>query len=659
MRASALILAVAPLAVAPLAVAAAQAPDTLGTPQNLVVEEVPPIPGALPGEVQRYTESRSAFYVDWHPTKREMLIATRFGNVSQVHSLRSPLGARTQVTFFQEPVTSASYEPRKAAFFVFARDVGGDEFAQLYRYDLADGATTLLTDGGRSQNGAVRWSTIGDRIAYASTRRNGADRDIWLMNPADPKIDRILHQVSGGGWSPLDWSSDDRRLLVLEYLSVNRSRLWVVDVATGGRTQATPETERDTVSYGGAEFTPDGRNVYLTTDAGSEFKRLARLDLASKRITPLSGDIPWDVESFDMAPDGRTVAFETNEAGISRLYLLDVGSGRVRPVTGIPTGVIAGLEWHRTGRYLAFSLSFARSAYDVYVLDSTSGAVTRWTESELGGIVAERLAEPTLIRWPSFDRREITGLYYRPPTRFTGKRPVVVSIHGGPESQARPGFLGRSNYYLNELGAALILPNVRGSRGYGKSFVKLDNGMKREESVRDIGALLDWIAKQPELDAGRVMVTGGSYGGYMTLAVATNYADRICCALDVVGISNFVTFLENTESYRRDLRRAEYGDEREPEMRAFMERIAPVNNARKITRPLFVVQGANDPRVPRSEAEQMVAKVRENGGPVWYLLAQDEGHGFQKKGNADYLFYSTVLFMRRFLIGQAEQTSLP
>jgi dipeptidyl aminopeptidase/acylaminoacyl peptidase len=257
------------------------------------------------------------------------------------------------------------------------------------------------------------------------------------------------------------------------------------------------------------------------------------------------------------------------------------------------------------------------------------------------------------VKWKSFDGREISGFYYRPAARFTGKRPVIINIHGGPEGQARPSFLGRTNYYLNELGVAVIYPNVRGSLGYGKSFVKLDNGMRREDSVKDIGALLDWVTTQPELDASRVLVTGGSYGGYMTLASATHYNDRICCSVDVVGISNFNTFLKNTESYRRDLRRVEYGDEREPAMRDFFERIAPINNAAKITKPLFVIQGANDPRVPRTEAEQMVATVKRNGSPVWYMMAKDEGHGFRKKINADYQFYATVMFVQRHLLRDA------
>ena len=618
--------------------------------ENLVVDGVPPIPATIAAEVRRYTESRSASVADWHPVRRELLVSTRFANTPQIHRVAMPMGARTQLTFFDEPVSNASYEPREGRYLLFTRDNGGDEFSQLYRLDLADGRVTLLSDGGRSQNGGVTWSERGDRIAYASTRRNGADRDIHVMDPLDKGSDRRLLEVRGGGWSPLDWSPDDARLLVGEYLSVNRSRIHLVDVATGARTLLLGE-ERDTVAYGDARFSADGRGIYVTTDAGSEFQRLAYVDLATRQVTPLTPDIPWDVDAFDLSRDGRRLAFVVNEAGVARAYLMDTETRRARPVEGLPTGVIGGLLWHRSRPEVVMSVSSARSPSDVYSVDAERGTVTRWTESELGGLSAAELAEPTLVRWPSFDGREITGFYYRPPARFTGRRPVIVSIHGGPEGQSRPGFLGRMNYYLNELGVAVIYPNVRGSTGYGKTFVKLDNGPRREDSVKDIGALLDWIARQPELDARRVLVTGGSYGGYMTLAVATHYPDRICCAVDVVGISNFNTFLKNTESYRRDLRRAEYGDERQPEMRDFFERTAPLNNAAKITKPLFVVQGGNDPRVPRSESEQMVARVKANGGPVWYLMARDEGHGFRKKGNADFQFYATVAFVRRYLLG--------
>jgi dipeptidyl aminopeptidase/acylaminoacyl peptidase len=621
---------------------------------NLVIDGVPAIPASLADDVRRYTESRPAGFADWHPTRREMLISTRFGNTPQIHHVKMPGGARTQVTFFDEPIAAATYEPKEGRYFVFGKDVGGNEFVQLYRYDVGDGRITLLTDGGRSQNGGTAWSTKGDRLAYGSTRRNGTDRDVYVMNPMDPKSDKLLMQLTGGGWGVLDWSPDDSRLLVIEFASITKSTLWIVDAVSGQKTALTNASE--TVAYLSGAFSADGRGVYVTTDKDSEFQRLGYIDLTTKQLTPLTTDVKWDVEAFDLSPDGKTIALATNEAGVSKLYLFDTAARRARPVASAPAGVIGALQWHRNSQDLGFSMGSARSTSDVYSLDATSGAVSRWTEGELGGLVASDLSEPELIRFKSFDGLEISGFYYRAPGKFTGKRPVIINIHGGPEGQSRPTFITRNNYFLNEMGVSIIYPNVRGSTGFGKTFVGLDNGLKREDSVKDIGALLDWIGTRPELDAGRVMVTGGSYGGYMTLAVSTHYSSRIRAAVDVVGISNYNTFLKNTESYRRDLRRAEYGDERDPKMSAFFDRIAPLNNAQKIAHPLFVVQGGNDPRVPLSEADQMVERVKQNGKPVWYLMAKDEGHGFAKKQNADYQFYATVMFVRRYLLDDQSTT---
>jgi dipeptidyl aminopeptidase/acylaminoacyl peptidase len=616
---------------------------------NLVVEGIPPVPAALAQEVKRYTEARSASFGGWHPERLEMLVGTRFGNTAQIHQVTAPQGMRRQLTFFEEPVSSLGYDPVDGAFFLFSWDAGGSEFRQIYRHDFATGEYVLLTDGGRSQNGGVSWSTAGDRIAYASTRRNGADRDIYVMDPRDPATDRLLLEVKGGGWGAGDWSPDDRTLLIFEYVSVNESHLWLLDVATGALTEFTPRSNRG-VAYGGAAFAKDGRGVFVSTDEDFEFKRLAYIDLATRQTRYLTNEIAADVEGFALSEDGRHLLFDVSEAGIGRLYLMELENFTYRRIDGLPAGVIGAVSWHKDNRHVAVTVNSARSPSDVHVLDLKTGAVVRWTESELGGLVAGELSEPDLIRWNSFDGLEITGIYYRPHTKFTGKRPVIINIHGGPEGQSQPVFQGRNNYYLNELGVAIIYPNVRGSTGFGKTFVTLDNGFKREDSVKDIGALLDWIAQQPELDADRVMVTGGSYGGYMTLAVAIHYNDRIRCALDVVGISNFVTFLQNTEDYRRDLRRVEYGDERDPEMHAHLLKISPTTRAAEITKPLFIVQGANDPRVPRTEAIQMVETVRKNGSPVWYLEAKDEGHGFRKKANADFQFYATVMFVRENLL---------
>ncbi len=627
----------------------AETPKALTPPENLVLDGIPPISASLADEVRRYTEARSAVFTGWHPTKREMLIATRFANTAQIHLVAAPGAARTQMTFFAEPVRTADYDAAHGRFFLFTKDAGGDEFMQLFRHDFADGRSTRLSDGGRSQNGAWQWAHDKRRIVYGSTRRNGADRDLWVMNPLDPATDKLLLEVKGGGWQAADWSPDDTKVIAIEKLSASKSNLWLIDAASVAKTPLNDLQEQ--VAYEGAKFSADGRGLYVTSDQGSEFQRLCHLDLTTKSLTPLTSALPWDVEEFDLSADGGRIAFLTNEAGVSKLYFLTTASGEFRPVADAPAGVLLGLRWRRDGREVGFTRLSARSSADAWSFDTQAQSFTRWTESELGGLVAAELAEPELIRWKSFDGREITGFLYRPPARFTGPRPVIIDIHGGPEGQSRPTFLANDNYFVNELGIAIILPNVRGSTGYGKSFEKLDNGVLREDSVKDIGALLDHLGTQPALDATRVMVTGGSYGGFMSLAVATHYNDRLRCAVDEVGISHFGTFLKNTESYRRALRRVEYGDETDPAMAAFFEKIAPLNHAKKIRKPLFVVQGGNDPRVPASEAAQMVAQVKANGTPVWYLLAKDEGHGFHKKNNRDFLFYATVEFVKRHLLG--------
>lgn len=615
---------------------------------NLVVDGVPLITAEIADQVRKYTESRAASFADWHPTKREMLISTRFGNTPQLHEVRTPGGARRQLTFFEEPVQSATWEPGKGDYFVFSRDTGGNEFGQLYRFDVATGDVTLLTDGGRSQNGGIVWNRQKSQFVYATTRRNGADRDLWLMDPKKPEASRALVELSGGGWSALDWSPDDSTIVARQYLSINQSVLWMIDVAQGTMKELTDPKEQ--AAWAGAEYSADGTSLYLTSDQGSEFQRLGRMDLKTRAITWLTSDISWDVDSFDVSPDGQHVVFVTNEAGVSRAFLLSTKTDRYEQIKGLPNGVIGGAVWHSNATDIAFSVNSARSTSDVYSFTITTGAVERWTESELGGLVPDQLTEPELVRWKSFDGLEISGFLYRAPAKFGGRRPVIINIHGGPEGQSRPVFQGRNNYFLNELGVSILYPNVRGSSGYGKTFVAMDNGFKREDSVKDIGALLDWIATQPDLDADRIMVTGGSYGGFMTLACATHYNDRLRCSLDVVGISHFGTFLKNTESYRRDLRRVEYGDERDPKMSSFFEEISPLNNAGKIQKPLFVVQGGNDPRVPLSEAEQIVARVKQNGSPVWYLMAKDEGHGFRKKNNSDFQFFATIEFVRKFLL---------
>lgn len=618
-------------------------------PENMVAEGIPPMPPELKQDVGRYLEFRTASFQSWHPSRRQMLISTRFADASQLHWVNHPGGARKQLTFLAEPVAGGFIQPRLGSYLVFAQDTGGGEFYQLYRLDMGTGQRTLLTDG-RSRNMGAVWTRSGRQLAFTSTRRNGRDNDIWVMDPARPESARMVLQVQGGGWQIADWSHDEQRLLLEEYISINESHMHLLDVASGRCDLLTPKTG-EKVSWNGGEFSQDDASIYTTTDQGSEFMRLVRMDLRSRAVQVLTPNLAWDVTAFDVSPDGRTVAYISNEDGASVLHLLDTRTRRERRAPRLPLGVVSGLRWHENNRDLGFTLSSARSPADAWSLDVRSGELTRWTESETGGVDAGQFREPELVRFKSFDGLNISAFIYRPdPQKFPGPRPAVIVIHGGPESQSRPVFQGRNNYFLNELGVTLVYPNVRGSSGYGKTFLRLDNGFKREDSVRDIGALLDWLQKDSGVDAKRLAVMGGSYGGYMVLASMVHYGERLRCGVDVVGISNFLTFLKNTQDYRRDLRRVEYGDERDPAMAAFLEKISPVHHVNRIRNPLLVVQGLNDPRVPASESEQMVAAIRRAGGTVWYLLAKNEGHGFAKKKNADFQFYVTIQFLREFLL---------
>jgi dipeptidyl aminopeptidase/acylaminoacyl peptidase len=612
-------------------------------PAALIADGIPAVPDSIVAETRPYMEFRTAAFAGWNPLDKSMLITTRFGNTAQVHNVSGPLMDRRQISFEVEPV-GVSMSP-KGDVMVARKDVGGSEFYQLYT--LKDGRLTLLTDG-KSRNEPGAWSHDGQWIAYTSTRRNGTDYDIYVMDPRDPKSDRLVAQVKGGGWGVSDFAPDGKTAVVTEYVSVTKSNLYVLDIASGKMTPI-GDIKKD-IAYSSAAYAPDG-TLWVTSDEGSDFQRLGTLDVATGKFTPKSPDKKWDVEGFDIAEDGSFIVYSLNEAGIDRVKLLDIKTGQVRTVSSLPAGVVGALEVSPWGD-IGLTLSSARSAADAYSINSKTLAVTRWTQSETGGLDPNLNVEPQFVEVKSFDGEPVSGFLYRPdPAKFPGKRPLIVSIHGGPEGQSTPGFLGRSNYLLNELGIAVFLPNVRGSTGFGKRFVSLDNGpFKREDSVKDIGAFLDVLAKDPALDTSRFAVTGGSYGGYMCYAVAIRYGDRLKGANCVVAISNFVTFLENTQSYRRDLRRVEYGDERDPKQRAKLMEISPLTLVNKLNIPLLVVTGGNDPRVPASEAEQIVKAVRAKGGLAWSLLGQDEGHGFAKKVNQDYQFWVGLMFWQQTLL---------
>ncbi len=612
-------------------------------PAALVADGIPPVPDSIVEATRPYMEYRTAAFASWSPADRSMLITTRFGNTAQLHRVAGPMMARTQISFDVEPVTG-SWSP-KGDIMVARKDVGGNEFFQLYT--LKDGRLTLLTDG-KSRNALGVWSADGQVIGYTSTRRNGTDSDIYVMDPRDRTTDRMVAQVEGGGWDAAGFSPDGKTMVIVKTLSVSDADLYTLDLASGALSPV--GDVKAEIAYGGAQYAPDG-TLWVISDEGSDFLRLGVIDPKTGRFTPKSPDAKWDVERFDIADDGSYIAYSINEAGRDRIKLLDTKTGAVRIVTGLPAGTIGGLDIAPWGD-IGLTFNSARSAADAYSIDPKTLAVTRWTQSETGGLDTNRNAEPQFVEVNSFDGEPVSGFLYRPdPVKFPGKRPLIFNIHGGPESQFTPGFLGRNNYLLNELGIAIFYPNVRGSTGFGKRFVSLDNGpFKRENSVKDLGAFLDVLDKDAGLDATRFAVTGGSYGGYMCYVAAIRYGARLKGASCVVAISNFVTFLEHTQSYRRDLRRVEYGDERDPVQRAKLIEISPLTSVERFNIPLLVVTGANDPRVPAAEADQIVKAVRARGGTAWSLLGQDEGHGFAKKVNQDYQFWVALMFWQQTLL---------
>ncbi len=625
---------------------------------QVVLEGVPEIPTRLTESIDRFLETRSASFADWSKDGSSIYITTRFGNVRQLHEVAAPGAYRRQLTFFDEPLTSVARRPKRDQL-TFLMDEGGSEFSQIFAFDPANGESRRLSDG-TSRNGAVTWSRNGDQLAFQSTRRNGKSNDVWILDPSAPESARLaLAADDGSWWAASDWSEDDDRLLVRQYVSVTDSRIHLLDLSTG-QSRLLLGSASDPAKTLGIDpvFSADGGGVFVATDIGSDVTRLGYLDLASGELETITDEITWDVRAFAFNDDRSQAAFVVNEGGIDRLYLIDPQTKEYAAVESMPIGLIRDMAFSPTGDRLALELDTASAPSDVFTLQLgqrplASGELVRWTFSEVGGLDSGSFSEPELINYPTFDRvdgnpRLVPAFVYRP--RGEGPFPVIISIHGGPEGQYRPRFRSTVQMWVSELGAAVIAPNVRGSTGYGRDYVRLDNGFKREDSVKDIGALLDWIEVQPDLDSSRVAVYGGSYGGYMVLASLVHYSDRLKAAVDIVGISNFVTFLENTQDYRRDLRRVEYGDERDAAMREFLDRISPSNNAHKITAPLFVAQGQNDPRVPVTESEQIVRAVRESGYDVWYMNALNEGHGFRKKENSDLYRSIVVLFFEKYLL---------
>jgi dipeptidyl aminopeptidase/acylaminoacyl peptidase len=627
---------------------------TIPVPPTIKVEGMPGIPQSIADGLARYAQFRSAQLQAWHPTKRQIVITTTFGGVPQLHLVDGPGRDRRQLTWLAGGVSvqqaAPSFDPADGNTLVYLLDPTGGEARSLYRFDLTTGESSLVVDA-QSRFSPV-WAKQGKWVAYDSTERNGKDRDLYVVQPSDPKTKRRLAEVTGP-WSPQDWSPDGSTLLANEIFSNSETYLWRIDVKTGQKTAVTPRDGEKAQWYFG-RFSADGRKVYAISDrGGGETMRVWRGDLATgawTAVTPATETVDL-LNGFELSPDGSMAAVVFDRGATSELQVIDLVTLKPRPMPALTTGIVSQLRWRPGSREIGFTLASIKSQGDAYSIDTSLGTLTRWTSSETS-FNTELLPAPEVVQWKSADGVGISGILYRPSPRFTGPRPVMIVFHGGPDSRERANFRGRSNYFLNELGMAIIYPNVRGSIGFGRKFEQMDNGKGRDGVIQDVGGLLDWIATRPDLDKSRVVLNGGSYGGWLSLEAGIHNNDRIRGIIEGAGITNFVTYLEQTQAGRQENRRQEYGDERDPQMRDYLLSISPITRAADLKKPTMIMHPGKDPRVPVSQAQDLVRALRANNATVWYAEFTEANHdNFPGSAvNNDWMIAAWIMFVKTFVL---------
>lgn len=634
---------------------------SIPVPPAIKLEGIPAIPQSVADGLARYAQYRQAQLIAWHPAKRQVLITTTFGEVPQLHLVDGPGRSRSQLTWLPRPGVArmlyAAFDPAHPNTLVFQRDPAGGEARSLYRYDMTTGAISLVVDS-KSRFGAV-WAPQGKWIAYDSSERNGKDRDLYVVQPSDPSTKRRVAEVEGP-WSPQDWSPDGSTLLALEVVSNFETYIWRVDIKTGEKRAVTPRAA-EKVAWFDIRYSADGRSVYASNDSGDK-PRVWRCDLASGKWTPVTSeadavDTTTGVgstrsSSYELSPDGSMMAVLIDRGSTNELRVLDLGTLKARPLPALPAGVVSQLRWRPGSREIGFSLGSIRSPGDVYSIDTSLGTLSRWTFSEVTFNAEAALPPPEVVQVKSADGVPVSAILYRPAARFTGPRPVMVQLHGGPDLRDRVRFQGRSNYFLNELGVALLFPNVRGSAGFGRAFEQLDNGKGRDGAIKDVGAMLDWIATRPDLDKGRVVLAGPSYGGWLALESGIVYNARIRGIIAGAAMTDLVTFLQQTDPGRQENRRKEYGDERDPEMQKYLQSISPMTRAADLKTATFILHPSKDSRVPVAQAQELVAALRKNNATVWYAEFADANHENFPTTNAnnDWMLVSWIWFMKTFAL---------
>ncbi len=613
---------------------------------NLLLDNIPEASSDLVDSLDGRLAARQAIPLGWS-TKGQLLVTTRFGEVDELHLVDQPGGERRQISFLHDPVIEAAYspDPLDPGYF-YSVDHDGNERAQLFYRGSADAAPRLLTDG-KSFNGAALWSNAGHEIAFFSTARDGTTYDIDIVDAKAGTLPRLVVAGDGAAWYPLDWSPDDRKLLVLKMVSIDEAYLYVVDVASGEKRELDSAPVK--VGITGARFSRDGQGVYLISDRDSDFKRLRYVNLFTAEHSLLGGPLIGDVEELALSRDGRYLAYVGNDAGRSKLNLIDLKTHQDLTPPHLPMGLIDHLRFDPDGKRLAFALAPADRPRDAWVLDIAANRAESWTHSEQGTLDPSRAAEPRVTRFPTFDRidgqfREEPVYVYEP--KEPGPHPVLIVFHDGPQAQFRPAFDPWIEYVVDTLGYAVVAPNLRGSSGYGRAYEIADNQLQRDDVIKDLGALIVWVGSQSSFDAKHVIVSGAGYGGFLALAALANYGDRLRGGVDLGGIGDFVTYAANGPASREAARRAEFGDERDPDTRAFLRRISPLTTADHIGKPVLVVHGRNDARVPITQSEQMVATLRARGVEVWYLEARNEGYNFLRLQDREACLRAFATFLR-------------